>query len=150
MATLLLVSFTFLLCNMCICACSRGKGRAPFPALLEVVCVSECLVLHWSVPCYRTNMSTSATPLTVTWRTFQVPSLRLQNTIMLHMYHHEHEQWLWHWDTNMHMNNTHKAASLSVSNESKNRGDGRNMNPASMLLAVIKPAAGRDWWIIFS
>lgn len=62
----------------------QGQGSGPFPPLLGgLVWRSGCLcvVLHWSVPPYRTNTSTSATPLTVTQLTFRVPSLRLLNTL---------------------------------------------------------------------
>lgn len=86
-----------------MCTLKGGKGSGMFPAPFEGVCVCGCLcvVLHWSVPPYRTNTTTSATPLTVTQRTFQVPSLRLQNTLAhtLYICHHERERWLWHWDT---------------------------------------------------
>lgn len=56
-----------------------------------------CAVLHWSVLPYRTNKTASATPQTVTQRTFQVLFHCQQSTF--HMSFLEHEQWLWRWDS---------------------------------------------------
>lgn len=62
----------------------RAKSRACFRYSRTgvrggSVCCSRSLnaALHWSVQPYRTNTRTSATPLTVTHWTFQVPSLCL-------------------------------------------------------------------------
>lgn len=72
-------------------------GKRGSVCVVFFVCVRAAL--HWSVQPYRTNTRTSATPLTVTQRTFQVPSLCLQST--LYICHHERERWLWHWDTDV-------------------------------------------------
>lgn len=88
-------SYTLVCFVTCTCVHWRGQGSGLFPAqsweggsVFWSGCL--CVVLHWSVPPYRTNTSTSATPPTVTQRTFQVPSLRLQNTHTLHL-----PPWTW-------------------------------------------------------
>lgn len=80
------------------CKCTFRTCRCQRSAVSNAAGGGGCLCTgcHWSVLPYRTNKTASATPQTVTWRTFQVLSLCLQNT--LHMFHQEHEQWLWHWD----------------------------------------------------
>lgn len=97
---------TFVTCvHMCASAgpgVGRISGTVGGGRVATRVCL--CVARHWSVPPYRTNTRTSATPLTVTQLTFQVPSLRLQNTLShthphTHtVYHHGREPWLWHWD----------------------------------------------------
>lgn len=73
---------------------------------VKAVCVQSFIEAY----CRSEQKETaSATPQTVTWRTFQVVFLCLQRTF--HMSHLEEEQWLWHWDTVV---NIHKAKSAPL------------------------------------
>lgn len=76
------------------------------PLEVEAVCVQSFIEAY----CRSEQKETaSATPQTVTWRTFQVVFLCLRRTF--HMSHLEEEQWLWHWDTVV---NIHKAKSAPL------------------------------------